>query len=82
MARSMLHRLEDLCNVDVDDADPELIKSIPFTPHNRASFNPTSIFVKDNRKEAKKELTIRVCTQKKPPTKPSSQAPFSPTNRS
>ncbi|PON26571.1 transaldolase [Trichoderma gamsii] len=34
MARSMLHRLEDLCNVDVDDADTGLIKSIPFTPHN------------------------------------------------
>ncbi|PTB75038.1 aldolase [Trichoderma longibrachiatum ATCC 18648] len=34
MTRSMLHRLEDLCNVDVDDADTELIKSIPFTPHN------------------------------------------------
>ncbi|UKZ52772.1 hypothetical protein TrVGV298_006559 [Trichoderma virens] len=37
MARSMLHRLEDLCNVDVDDADTELIKSIPFTPHNQTS---------------------------------------------
>ncbi|KAH6603762.1 hypothetical protein Trco_007208 [Trichoderma cornu-damae] len=35
--RSMLHRLEDLCNVDVDDADTELIKSIPFTPHNQTS---------------------------------------------
>ncbi|KAL7898859.1 hypothetical protein HDV64DRAFT_231959 [Trichoderma sp. TUCIM 5745] len=37
MARSMLHRLEDLCNVDVDDADTRLIKSIPFTPHNQTS---------------------------------------------
>ncbi|KAL7956608.1 hypothetical protein V8C34DRAFT_326078 [Trichoderma compactum] len=37
MARSMLHRLEDLCNVDVDSADTELIKSIPFTPHNQTS---------------------------------------------
>ncbi|KAM0254860.1 hypothetical protein ACHAQJ_006352 [Trichoderma viride] len=37
MARSMLHRLEDLCNVDVDDADTELIKSIPFMPHNQTS---------------------------------------------
>ncbi|KAL7943960.1 hypothetical protein V8C42DRAFT_327306 [Trichoderma barbatum] len=37
MARSMLHRLEELCNVDVDDADTELIKSIPFTPHNQTS---------------------------------------------
>ncbi|KAM0512864.1 hypothetical protein ACHAPE_008364 [Trichoderma viride] len=37
MARSMLHRLEDLCNVDVDDADTGLIKSIPFTPHNQTS---------------------------------------------
>ncbi|ETR99797.1 aldolase [Trichoderma reesei RUT C-30] len=37
MTRSMLHRLEDLCNVDVDDADTELIKSIPFTPHNQTS---------------------------------------------
>ncbi|KAK6450231.1 transaldolase [Trichoderma asperellum] len=37
MARTMLHRLEDLCNVDVDDADTALIKSIPFTPHNQTS---------------------------------------------
>ncbi|KAL6831722.1 hypothetical protein V8C40DRAFT_237060 [Trichoderma camerunense] len=37
MPRSMLHRLEDLCNVDVDSADTELIKSIPFTPHNQTS---------------------------------------------
>ncbi|KAL6862274.1 hypothetical protein J3F83DRAFT_745702 [Trichoderma novae-zelandiae] len=37
MARSLLHRLEDLCNVDVDDVDTELIKSIPFTPHNQTS---------------------------------------------
>lgn len=40
MARTMLHRLEDLCNVDVDDADTALIKSIPFTPHNRTSRAP------------------------------------------
>ncbi|PTB63174.1 aldolase [Trichoderma citrinoviride] len=37
MARSMLHRLEELCNVDVDDVDTEVIKSIPFTPHNQTS---------------------------------------------
>lgn len=45
MARSMLHRLEDLCNVDVDDADTGLIKSIPFTPHNRTSQSLTPIFI-------------------------------------
>ena len=47
MARSMLHRLEELCNVDVDDVDTEVIKSIPFTPHNRTySFllSPSPLF--------------------------------------
>ncbi|ETI20929.1 hypothetical protein G647_07272 [Cladophialophora carrionii CBS 160.54] len=36
-ARSLLDRLEELCNVDVDDVDTEVIKSLPFTPHNRDS---------------------------------------------
>lgn len=35
--RSLLERLEELCNVDVDDVDTELIKSLPFKPHNRKS---------------------------------------------
>ncbi|EXJ70754.1 uncharacterized protein A1O5_05744 [Cladophialophora psammophila CBS 110553] len=35
--RSLLERLEELCNVDVDDVDTELIKSLPFTPHNQTS---------------------------------------------
>ncbi|OAL23397.1 hypothetical protein AYO22_06447 [Fonsecaea multimorphosa] len=36
-SRSLLDRLEELCNVDVDDVDTELIKSLPFTPHNQTS---------------------------------------------
>ncbi|OAL24959.1 hypothetical protein AYO20_10562 [Fonsecaea nubica] len=35
--RSLLERLEELCNVDVDDVDTALIKSLPFTPHNQTS---------------------------------------------
>ncbi|OQV10433.1 hypothetical protein CLAIMM_14431 [Cladophialophora immunda] len=35
--RSLLDRLEELCNVDVDDVDTELIRSLPFTPHNQTS---------------------------------------------
>ncbi|KAL1843219.1 hypothetical protein VTK73DRAFT_2886 [Phialemonium thermophilum] len=35
--RTMLHRLEDLINVDVDDVDNELIKSLPITVHNQTS---------------------------------------------
>jgi transaldolase len=33
--QSLLDRLEQLCNVDVDDVDTEVIRSLPFTPHNR-----------------------------------------------
>ncbi len=36
--RSLLERLEELCNVDVDDVNTELIKSLPFKPHNRKSY--------------------------------------------
>ncbi|OCT44595.1 hypothetical protein CLCR_06278 [Cladophialophora carrionii] len=36
-ARSLLDRLEELCNVDVDDVDTEVVKSLPFTPHNQTS---------------------------------------------
>ncbi|KAL1886707.1 hypothetical protein Plec18167_000641 [Paecilomyces lecythidis] len=32
---TLLDRLEQLCNVDVDDASIEVIKSLPFKPHNR-----------------------------------------------
>ncbi|KAK5989480.1 Transaldolase-like protein [Cladobotryum mycophilum] len=35
--RSLLQRIEDICNVDVDDASTEVIKSLPFTPHNQTS---------------------------------------------
>nr|KAK5448456.1 hypothetical protein LTR18_001544 [Exophiala xenobiotica] len=35
--RSLLERLEVLCNVDVDDVDTELIKRLPFQPHNQTS---------------------------------------------
>ncbi|OAP55772.1 hypothetical protein AYL99_09924 [Fonsecaea erecta] len=36
-SRSLLDRLEELCNVDVDDVDTALIKSLPFPPHNQTS---------------------------------------------
>ncbi|KAJ9150894.1 Transaldolase [Pleurostoma richardsiae] len=36
--RTLLDRLESLCNVDVDDASTDFIKSLqPFTPHNQTS---------------------------------------------
>ncbi|KAH8817420.1 transaldolase [Xylogone sp. PMI_703] len=35
--RTLLERLEQLCNVDVDDVNLDLIKSLPFTPHNQTS---------------------------------------------
>ncbi|KIW63882.1 hypothetical protein PV04_08852 [Phialophora macrospora] len=35
--QSLLDRLEQLCNVDVDDVDTEIIRSLPFTPHNQTS---------------------------------------------
>ncbi|KAI1135127.1 transaldolase [Hypoxylon sp. FL0543] len=37
MSTSLLDRVEKLCNVDVDDADTDVIKSIPFMPHNQTS---------------------------------------------
>lgn len=33
--RSLLERLESLSNVDVDDVNLDVIKSLPFTAHNR-----------------------------------------------
>ncbi|CAG9954516.1 unnamed protein product [Clonostachys rosea f. rosea IK726] len=35
--RTLLTRLDELCNVDVDDADIEFIKSLPFKPYNQTS---------------------------------------------
>ncbi|VUC29132.1 unnamed protein product [Clonostachys rosea] len=35
--RTLLTRLDELCNVDVDDADFEFIKSLPFKPYNQTS---------------------------------------------
>ncbi|KIW21668.1 hypothetical protein PV08_02248 [Exophiala spinifera] len=35
--RSLLDRLEELCNVDVDDVNTDLIKNLPFTPNNQTS---------------------------------------------
>ncbi|KAJ5371952.1 hypothetical protein N7517_003958 [Penicillium concentricum] len=35
--RTLLERLEKLCNVDVDDVDTALITSLPFKPHNLTS---------------------------------------------
>lgn len=37
-ASTLLDRLQKVCNVDVDDASVELIKSLPFKPYNRESF--------------------------------------------
>jgi hypothetical protein len=38
--RTLLTRLDELCNVDVDDADIEFIKSLPFKPYNRELLTP------------------------------------------
>ena len=35
MARMLLTRLEELCNVDVDDADSTFLEKLPLKPHNR-----------------------------------------------
>ncbi|KAL4864770.1 hypothetical protein BDV12DRAFT_205527 [Aspergillus spectabilis] len=35
--RTLLDRLGELCNVDVDDIDTAFIKSLPFKPHNQTS---------------------------------------------
>ncbi|KAL2688933.1 hypothetical protein Neosp_002983 [[Neocosmospora] mangrovei] len=35
--RTLLTRLEELCNVDVDDADHDFIRGLPFKPHNQTS---------------------------------------------
>lgn len=32
---SLLEALERCCNVDVDDVSTEVVKSVPFTLHNR-----------------------------------------------
>lgn len=32
---SLLERVEKLSNVDVDDPSTDVIKGLPFTPHNR-----------------------------------------------
>ncbi|KOS20083.1 Transaldolase [Escovopsis weberi] len=37
MAASLLHRIEAIANVDVDDARTDLIKGVPFTTHNQTS---------------------------------------------
>lgn len=37
---SLLEEIEEKCNVDVDDVSTELIKSIPFVPHNRRTIPP------------------------------------------
>ncbi|KAL4879194.1 hypothetical protein BJY04DRAFT_194024 [Aspergillus karnatakaensis] len=36
-ARTLLDRLQQLSNVDVDDIDNDFIKSLPFKPHNQTS---------------------------------------------
>ncbi|KAF5697360.1 transaldolase [Fusarium mundagurra] len=35
--RSLLEGLEDVCKVDVDEVDTDIIRSLPFTPHNQTS---------------------------------------------
>ncbi|EAU36040.1 predicted protein [Aspergillus terreus NIH2624] len=37
VASTLLDRLQKVCNVDVDDASVELIKSLPFKPYNQTS---------------------------------------------
>ncbi|KAF2099537.1 aldolase [Rhizodiscina lignyota] len=36
-SRTLLERLEELCNIDVDDVDTELIRSLLIKPHNQTS---------------------------------------------
>lgn len=33
--RSLLHKLEEAFNIDVDGIDPSAAKAMPFKPHNR-----------------------------------------------
>jgi hypothetical protein len=33
--RSLLHKLEEGFNIDVDSIDPSAAKAMPFKPHNR-----------------------------------------------
>ena len=41
--QSLLQRLEQLCNVDVDDVDPALIASLSVQPHNRKFILPDAL---------------------------------------
>ncbi|EHY52577.1 hypothetical protein ABEF92_005178 [Exophiala dermatitidis] len=51
--RSLLERLEELINVDVDDVNTEVIKLVPFTPHNRASNCALSADIKPSHRDAR-----------------------------